>query len=113
MPLKDFKQKSDMIRFPLWRANMKNRWRMTGDSGSNTHGFLHAIKGHLAAGILRVGGMQRKSARDRYPTPRTQKPKEGSGGKLGKGPKSGRARRGIKRLPKLDQGHFWLKCQEI
>ena len=92
---------------------MKNRSRMTRDSGTNPHAFLHAIKGHLAIDILRVGEMQRKSARDRYLTPRTQKPKEGSSGKLSRGLKSGRARRGIKRLPKLDQVHFWLKCQEI
>ena len=45
---------------------MENRRRMAGDSGANPHGLLHAIKGHLAADILRVGEMQRKSARDRY-----------------------------------------------
>jgi len=45
---------------------MKNRSRMTRESGTNPHAFPYAIKGHLAVDILRVGEMQRKSARDRY-----------------------------------------------
>lgn len=91
---------------------MENRRRMAGDSGANPHGLLHALKGHLAADILRVGEMQRKSARHRSDT-EDSKAKRRIRWELSRGLKSGRAGRGIKRLPRLDQGHCWLKCQEI
>lgn len=75
MPLKDFKQKSDMIRFPLWRANMKNRWRMTGDSGSSPHGFSPCYKGPFGSRYIEGRRNAEKECQGQVPNTKDSKAK--------------------------------------